>query len=377
MTIGTIGTIGTQGSSSAGNSATASTDAMPGFREPAVVGDSGKLENRGDAKPAAVPAASSDGLNWDKLLGNTAAPATSTTPTAGTSAGIAGSGTASAEPTKFGETVPASLSAIGGGDESSATSISAPGKSSGRLSISDSSDATASSSNAAGRSSVRSSSSKTRGTRTGTAVAASGRRNANVANEDAHTAMYTVKPNETLSAIAAAHYGEARYYLDIEKANPKINPNRLRPGTKIVLPDVSDEKSNGTASSATIATAAAGHSRSDDAPTIADASEVSAAAGGGVITVGLISGNGVGNDDVAASPVQKGAKTYRVRAGDTLYKISKRVYGTPRMADAIYQLNEDRIGPNKAKLKLNAVLAMPRSSDGLVSASAAGAVSDE
>jgi nucleoid-associated protein YgaU len=47
---------------------------------------------------------------------------------------------------------------------------------------------------------------------------------------------YSVRPGDTLSDIAAAHYGHARHWRAIVEANPGLDPAKLQPGQPILLP---------------------------------------------------------------------------------------------------------------------------------------------
>jgi len=125
---------------------------------------------------------------------------------------------------------------------------------------------------------------------------------------------YTIKPGQTLSIIAAEIYGNSRFYVAIKRANPTIDPNRLKPGMRITLPDISDVKPDAARDARLV------------------------------------------KDTRAANST---GKTYTVQSGDTLYRISKNLYGSPRQADAIYELNKNLIGPDKARLKLGMVLQLP------------------
>jgi nucleoid-associated protein YgaU len=127
----------------------------------------------------------------------------------------------------------------------------------------------------------------------------------------ANARTYTIKPGQTLSSIAADVYGNQRFYVAILRANPNINPNRLRAGSKITLPDISDVK--------------------PEAAVPAAAKESSSAA----------------------------ANTYKVESGDNLYRISKKLFGSPKQAEAIYELNKEAIGQDKARLRLGMVLKLP------------------
>ncbi len=125
---------------------------------------------------------------------------------------------------------------------------------------------------------------------------------------------YVVKSGQTLSSIAADVYGNQRFYVAILRANPNLNPKQLQPGMKITLPDISDVRP--------------------------DSSTAMAA---------------------ASSTEDRSGHTYTVKSGDTLYRISQKLFGTPRQAEAIYDLNRDTIGPDEAKLRLGMVLKLPES----------------
>lgn len=123
---------------------------------------------------------------------------------------------------------------------------------------------------------------------------------------------HVVRQGETLSSIAADTYGSAVYWSHIARANPSVNPRRLKVGTVLTLPDAS------------------------------------------VVTAGAHSA-------AAASAVSLDpTKQYQVQANDSLYKISLKLYGSPSFVDQIYDLNKKAIGSNPAHLKLNMVLQLPK-----------------
>jgi nucleoid-associated protein YgaU len=125
--------------------------------------------------------------------------------------------------------------------------------------------------------------------------------------------QYTIKSGQTLSSIAGEVYGNSRFYVAILRANPGLNPNRLKVGDKITLPDASEV--NPEASPAAVTTV----------------------------------------ERVTAST----GRTYTVKAGDTLYAISKELFGTPMQADTIYSQNKQTIGSDEARLKVGMVLKIP------------------
>jgi nucleoid-associated protein YgaU len=124
---------------------------------------------------------------------------------------------------------------------------------------------------------------------------------------------HTVQPNETFSSIAAVAYGSPNFYPHIQRANPNIDPGRLKPGMKITLPDVSTVK-----------------------PTAAAAAAA---------------------DEAAIDPNSQ----YRVQPNDSLHRISIKLYGKSDRADKIYEINKETIGSDPAKVKPGMVLKLPES----------------
>ena len=136
---------------------------------------------------------------------------------------------------------------------------------------------------------------------------------------------HRIQKGETFTSIAAAAYGNRNLWGAIAKANPTVNPSRLKLGAEIILPDPAEVK---TAEVKTAETAA--------------------------------------NTDSPATPAARRAEAaidpkteYRVQAGDSLHKICMKRYGRSDMVDKIYDLNKTAIGADKAKLKLGMVLKLP------------------
>jgi nucleoid-associated protein YgaU len=138
-------------------------------------------------------------------------------------------------------------------------------------------------------------------TRTTTPAAASG------------PATYTIKPGDTLSAIAIRLYNDERRWVDIAQANPTVDPIRLRVGQVLRLPGASGSAAS-PAPSATRATTAA---------------------------------NGAAGS------------TYTVRSGDTLSSIAQKTLGDRSKWRAIYNLNRAAIGPNENNIDEGMVLKIP------------------
>lgn len=127
---------------------------------------------------------------------------------------------------------------------------------------------------------------------------------------------YTVKKGDTFSVISTAVYGSPNYWSKIAAANPGVSSNRLKVGQQIKIPPVSDVKPSET-----------------DAPK---------------------------HTPVGGSSLVKDASSeYAVQAGDTLTKISQKLYGNGNRADAIYKLNKEKIGSSPNRLKVGMVLKLP------------------
>jgi len=130
------------------------------------------------------------------------------------------------------------------------------------------------------------------------------------ATQPAGSTSHVVKPGETLSSIAQTYYGSATLWSYIAKANPTLNPDRLKSGQTLVIPPASSLAPSQVASPA------------PDKP-------------------------------VATS------KQYTVQPGESLYKISMKLWGDSHHVDALYELNKSTIGDNPAKLKVGTLLNLP------------------
>ncbi len=136
---------------------------------------------------------------------------------------------------------------------------------------------------------------------------------------------HKVTKGETFSTIAATAYGSPNLYAYILRANPKLDPTKLKPGMEINLPDISEVKGPEKAADKNA-------EKTTTAGTIAHKIE---------------------------APIDSRSE-YRVQPGDNLNKISIKLYGKIDMVQKIYDLNKSAIGDNPAKLKLGQVLKLPQ-----------------
>lgn len=126
---------------------------------------------------------------------------------------------------------------------------------------------------------------------------------------------YTVAPGDTFSSIAAKLYGNRNLYHVIEKANPGVDPRKLKVGQEINVP------------------------APQAVTNIADSVRTTAAQITGTIDT---------------------TRQYRVQPGDTLHRISQKLYGKTKYWSAIYDLNKQAIGPDAGKIKIGMVLELPQ-----------------
>lgn len=110
--------------------------------------------------------------------------------------------------------------------------------------------------------------------------------------------VYTVKASDSLRSISLDHYGDAQFWPMILRANPDVNPLKLRAGDKLVLPALD--------------------------------------AAGNVRTTGprSVDKSGGGRSEPAI---------YVTKEGDTLPFIAKQLYGDSRRWREIYDLNRDQL----------------------------------
>ncbi|MBE3069186.1 MAG: LysM peptidoglycan-binding domain-containing protein, partial [Planctomycetes bacterium] len=123
--------------------------------------------------------------------------------------------------------------------------------------------------------------------------------------EAADKNVYTIAAGDTLYGIAVQHYGDAKRVDAIAKANPGLDPNRLRVGDRIVLPDPETEKAAG------------------------------------------------------APPTPKRDKVYVVQRNDTLIGIARRIYGDAALYPRLYEANKDVLSSLNARLYVGMRLRMP------------------
>lgn len=116
--------------------------------------------------------------------------------------------------------------------------------------------------------------------------------------------MHVVVPGDTLSSVALTYYGSPQRWVDVQAANPTINPDRLTPGQTIRLP------------------------RPGGPPA-----------------------RPPGATDVAPF--------HTVGTGDTLSRIARRYYGSSSAWTKLYRLNRDIIGPDPDQLVLGMTLKLP------------------
>lgn len=125
---------------------------------------------------------------------------------------------------------------------------------------------------------------------------------------------YSVQSGDTLTSIAQKKYGDSKHVAVILKANPSLDPKRLKIGQKLILPPLNKPAPTG--------------------PLVAPAPPSD---GGAVVTVG-------------------GQSTYTVKGGDSFWTISEKVYGNGKYVNLIKEANPK---VDSGSLKVGQVLVIP------------------
>jgi nucleoid-associated protein YgaU len=127
----------------------------------------------------------------------------------------------------------------------------------------------------------------------------------------------TIQRGDTFGSIARRELGQAGLWTVIARANPGVDPNRLRPGMVVRVPLDPDNIQGKVVD-------AADPDRTPATPEMPQAPELE----------------------------------YTVSRGDTLSEIAKKFYGSIRYIDFLYEANRDRLR-NKNDLRLGQVLRIP------------------
>lgn len=137
---------------------------------------------------------------------------------------------------------------------------------------------------------------------------------------EAAVETHRIQTGETLTELATRYYGSASYTDFLARSNPNISdPNRLKVGMLVRIPPKPEGRAESTASS--------------DKP----APSASTPAG---------------------QPLPA-ARTYRVKAGDSLYVIAKDVLGDAARWGELFELNKQTLGNDPNRLKVGQTLTLP------------------
>ena len=147
--------------------------------------------------------------------------------------------------------------------------------------------------------------------------------------------IHVVQPGESFSTISMIAYGNPNLYAAIMRANPGVDPQKIRPGMKINIPPASEampapKPAAPAAPVAPVATPPAPRIGNGDAAQVARAEQ----------------------------PIDPQTQ-YRVQPGDNLYSISKKLYGRGDRYLRIHEANKQTLGEDANTLKAGMVLTLP------------------
>jgi nucleoid-associated protein YgaU len=118
------------------------------------------------------------------------------------------------------------------------------------------------------------------------------------------------------------------------RANPGVDPQKLRPGMKVVIPPAAEAKPAATVTPAAAAPAA----RPSRAQVSSDTAQTAATK--------------------AEAPIDPQTQ-YRVQQGDNLYSIAKKLYGRGDRYTRLHEANKQILGEDVNSLKVGQVLTLP------------------
>lgn len=163
--------------------------------------------------------------------------------------------------------------------------------------------------------------------------------------------QHVVAKGDTLSEISTKYYGTVRKMQLIVAANPGLNPNSLRVGTKLTIPAAPRAMTPPTMDPTIITTPPMPGTPTAPARPVFDE----------------LNSTRVATDEQALSEVRRfvdthatraSTATYTVSPGDTLSSISKKQFGSSARWKEIYELNRDKLS-SPTSLKINQVLRLP------------------
>ncbi len=124
---------------------------------------------------------------------------------------------------------------------------------------------------------------------------------------------HRIASGESIWSIAESVYGNGKYYDKILKANPGVDPKHLKVGKTLVIPELGEAERS--------------------TPMVRRAADIT-------------------------GPLNT-ATEYPVVSGDTLERISIKLYGDSKMVDKLYEANKTLIGADENKLTIGWVLKLP------------------
>ncbi|MEX0885630.1 MAG: LysM peptidoglycan-binding domain-containing protein, partial [Phycisphaeraceae bacterium] len=125
--------------------------------------------------------------------------------------------------------------------------------------------------------------------------------------------IYTVVSGDLLVEVARRYYGHEKHWVHIARANPTVDPHRLRVGQELRLPHPAH-------------------------------------------VLGRASGSG---EAEPVPPPPPGNVTHTVRSGETLSSIAQQHYGGTARWRAIFNANRDTIGDDPNRLDAGTTLRIP------------------
>ena len=167
---------------------------------------------------------------------------------------------------------------------------------------------------------------------------------------------YAIQKGDTIGALAKKNHTTTKAVL---AANPGVNPNRLKVGQKIKIPEASSSTGSSSLGSLGGSSLSGSSSSSFDTTFGTGSTTTKPATKGHKGATGASTRTASKSGKATGSQSSLAGGTYTIKKGDTLRKIAKSVYGDERLWRRIFRENRgDLASPNA--LKVGETIRLPK-----------------
>lgn len=149
---------------------------------------------------------------------------------------------------------------------------------------------------------------------------------------------HVVQAGETFTSLAVKYFGHAKYTNLITKANPTVDPRKVRIGMKVIIPPAPENMT---------AAASPAPAPGPGTPTATLAGTRSPSAGTPITRT-------------AKAPPVPADRAYTIKAGEGWYTLAQRFLGNGERWTELYELNKERVPHNPHNVPPGTVIELPK-----------------